>query len=118
MDKVWLKGIKCRCRIGVPEGERLRPQEILIDVGLEFSTAAAGTRDDFHLTVDYWAIEKAVRKTAEIGERRLVEALAEQIAALALAFDKRIRAVSVAVHKKPAAMPRTREVIVEIERRR
>jgi FolB domain-containing protein len=118
MDRIWLYGIECRCRIGVPVAERRKPQELLIDVGLHIDTAPAAARDDFRLTADYWAVEKAVRQTAETGERRLVEALAEQIAKIVLAMDKKSAAVTVIVHKKAAVMPRTCEVTVEITRRR
>ena len=118
MDKIWLYGIDCRCRVGVPEVERAKPQKILIDVGLELDISRAAARDDFRLTADYWAIEKAVRAEAETGERRLVETLAERVAKVVLAKDRKVAAVTVIVRKKPAVMPRTREVAVEIHRRR
>lgn len=117
-DRVRLLGIACRCRVGVPAEERRKPQKILIDVELELDVAAAGARDDFRLTADYWAVEKAIRETAERGERQLVETLAEQVAKTVLAKDKKIAAVTVVVHKKPTVMPKTREVVVEIARRR
>lgn len=118
MDRIWLYGIECRCRVGVPASERKKPQKILIDVGLEVDVAASAARDDFRLAADYWAVEKAVRETAERGERQLAETLAEQVAKAVLAKDKKIAAVAVLVHKKPAVMPKTREVVVEITRRR
>lgn len=118
MDRIRLVGIECRCRLGVPAEERRAPQKILIDVALELDVSAAAARDDFRKTADYWAIEKAVRQAAETGERQLAETLAEQVARAVLAKDKRIAAVEVAVHKKPAVMPKTREVVVEIARRR
>jgi dihydroneopterin aldolase len=118
MDRIWLYGIECRCRIGVPAAERRKPQRILIDVGMELDVSKAAARDDFHLTADYWEIEKAVRTSAELGERQLVETLAQKTAQLVLAKDKKILSVTVIVHKKPAVMPKTREVVVEITRRR
>src|SRR5438552_13163590 len=116
MDKIWLYGVECRCRVGVPDAERRKPQKILVDVGLELDVSRAAARDDFRLTADYWAVEKAVRETAEHGERQLAETLAEQIAALVLRQEKRVSAVRVIVHKKPAVMKRTREVTVEVRR--
>jgi dihydroneopterin aldolase len=117
-DRVALYGVECRVKIGVPAAERSRRQKILIDVVMETPTATAAARDDFRLAVDYWAVEKTVRETAETGERQLAETLAEQVAGAVLRKDKRIAAVTVAVHKKPAVMPRTREVVVEIRRAR
>lgn len=117
-DFVWLVGIECRCRIGVPKAERARRQKILIDVGLEVDAKAAAARDDFRLAADYWAVEKAVRAQAETGERALIETLAEKAAAAALKAAPAAAAATVRVHKTPAVMPRTREVYVEIRRER
>lgn len=115
-DKISLMGVECRVKVGVPSAERRRRQKILIDVVMEVPVAGAGARDDFRMAVDYWGVEKAVRETAETGERQLIEALAEQVAAAVLRRDKRIAAVTIAVHKRPAVMPKTREVVVEIRR--
>lgn len=117
-DLVWLEGVECRCRVGVPAAERRRPQRILIDVGLEVDAAAAAARDDFRRAADYWAVEKAVRADAEAGERALIETLAERAAAAALKAAPAASAVTVRVHKKPAVMPRTRGVFVQIRRER
>jgi len=116
MDKIWLNGIECRVKIGVPQQERKKPQKILIDVGMDLDLAPCAKEDDFRLTVDYKAVEDAVRAAAESGERCLAESLAERVAALVLKLDRRIGAVEVAVHKKPAVMPKTREVVVQIRR--
>jgi len=118
MDRIWLYGIECRARLGVPAQERRRPQRILIDVGLELELAPAAAQDDFRLTVDYAGVERTVRELAQSRERKLVEALAEEVAALLLGREKRLSAVTVAVRKKPAAMPETREVVVEVRRQR
>lgn len=115
---VWLKGIECGSRLGVPASERRKVQKVFIDVGLEVDTAQAAAQDDFRLAVDYWAVEKAVRSLARAGERRLIETLAEHLAALVLSTQKSVRAVEVAVHKTPSVMPRTREVVVRIRRSR
>jgi len=117
-DAVWLIGVECRCRVGVPAAERARRQKILIDVGLEVDAAAAAARDDFREAADYWAVEKAVRAEAEAGERALIETLAERAAAAALKAAPSAAAATVRVHKTPAVMPRTREVYVEIRRER
>ena len=117
-DSVWLIGVECRCRVGVPRAERARRQKILIDVGLEVDVRAASARDDFRRAADYWAVEKAVRAEAETGERALIETLAERAAAAALKAAPAATAATVRVRKTPAVMPRTREVYVEIRRER
>ena len=118
MDRIWLRGIDCRCRVGVPDEEREDPQSLLIDLGLELDLSDAGWNDEVRLTADYAAVEQAVLKLAEKGERRLVEALAKRVAELVLKSQPKVMAVTVVVAKKPAAMPRTREVAVEIRRER
>lgn len=117
-DAIWLLGVECRCRVGVPAAERRSRQKVLIDVGLEVDVARAAARDDFRRAADYWAVERAVRAEAEAGERALVETLAERAAAAALKAAPLAAAVTVRVHKRPAVMPRTREVVIEIRRER
>ena len=116
-DLVWLKGVECRAKVGVPAAERSRRQKILVDVGLETDIRPASAKDDFRLAADYWALEKLVRATAEAGACALVETLAERLAAAVLAKFA-VPAVTVRVHKTPAVMPKTREVVVEIRRTR
>ncbi len=118
MDQVSLEGIQCSVRVGVPEKERRRRQKIAIDLALETDVSAAGRSDDFRLAVDYWSVENVVREAAEAREWRLVEALAESTASLILSQFKAVRAVRVRVRKRPAVMPGTREVSVEIRRSR
>ena len=78
MDKISLIGIACSVHVGVPEPERRRRQKIVIDVTLKTDVSAAAKKDDFRLSVDYWAVERAVRESAEGREWVLVEALAER----------------------------------------
>jgi dihydroneopterin aldolase len=114
-DTIWLNGVECRVKVGVPASERSRRQKVLVDVGIEADVREAAARDDFRLAIDYWAVEKLVRAEAEAGERALVETLAEKLAAAVLSKTSAYSVV-VRVHKTPAVMPKTREVVVEIRR--
>jgi len=118
MDKIRLLGVECRCRIGVPGWERRKPQKLLLDVCLAVPLRAAGQSDDFKKTPDYCALETRLRVLAERSRFQLIEALAEALAKAALAFDRRIRRVEITVRKTPIVMPKTREVSVEIVRKR
>ncbi|MDX6769312.1 MAG: dihydroneopterin aldolase [Elusimicrobiota bacterium] len=118
MDRIWLNGVECRSRVGVPAAERSRRQKVLVDVGLEVDAEAAAAGDDFRRAVDYWAVEKLVRAEAEAGERALVETLACRLARRVLESQPAAAAVTVRVHKTPAVMPKTREVVVEVRRER
>ncbi|MHB2025639.1 MAG: dihydroneopterin aldolase [Elusimicrobiota bacterium] len=117
-DKIWLLGVECRTRIGVPIEERRRPQIVRVDAGLESRIDSASRKDDISLAVDYQKAERAIRELAAKRPRRLVETLADDISSALLDLDRRIRAVVVRVHKRPAAMPKTGEVVVEIRRAR
>lgn len=118
MDRIWLNGVECKCRVGVPAAERKRPQKVLVDVGLEVDAEPAARGDDVRRAVDYWAVEKLVRAEAESGERALVETLASRLAEAVLAAQPLAAAVTVRVRKTPAVMPKTREVVVELRRER
>ena len=79
--RVLARGIRCRCRVGVTAGERATPQELLVDVEVALVPAAFGAPDDLDRTVDYALIAELARAVAAGGEYRLVETLAERIAA-------------------------------------
>ena len=113
---IWLNGVECRCKVGVPAAERARRQKILVDAGLEVDARPAAARDDFRRAVDYGAVEKLIRAVSEAGERCLIETLAERLAADILRAQPLVSAVTIRVSKTPAVMPKTREVSVVIRR--
>lgn len=115
-DMIWLNGVECRAKVGVPAAERARRQKVMVDIGLEVDIRPAAARDDFRQAADYWTIEQLVREAAETGEAALVETLAERLAAVVLRAKTPATAVTIRVHKTPAVMPKTREVVVEIRR--
>jgi dihydroneopterin aldolase len=117
-DIIWLLGVECRAKIGVPAAERARRQKLLIDAGLEVDARPAAARDDFRLAVDYWAVEKLLRAETETGERALLETLAERLAAAVLRTQASVSAVTIRARKTPAVMPKTREVVLELRRQR
>ena len=117
-DFIHLEGLRCRARVGVPDGERRRPQPVELDLTLELDLRAAARTDDVRRTADYWKLEREVRSAVESGRFRLLERLAETAARAALAADRRIRSVRVRAAKRPAVMPKTARVVVELRRSR
>lgn len=102
MDKVILGGARVEARIGVTEGERAQPQELVIDVELERDTREAARTDDLSLSVDYAAVWRCLKTVAQERPYALVETLAERIAAAVLGeFEP--EAVRVRV-RKPGAL--------------
>ncbi|MBN9658299.1 MAG: dihydroneopterin aldolase [Acidobacteria bacterium] len=118
MDRIILRGVHLTVNLGVPPEERSIPQEIVLDLDVEFDTRPAGLSDDFNLTVDYAAMHTVVRRVATERHYSLVECMAERIAAALLA-EFPIESVRVLL-MKPAAL-RGRNVdypAIEIVRRR
>lgn len=101
-DLIQLRGARVMARVGVPAEERAAPQELVIDVDMSFDTRAAAAMDDFALTIDYAAARKTVARVAAAQPYRLIETIAERIAA-AILDEFPTRRVRVLV-KKPAAL--------------
>jgi len=84
MDRILLHGIQFHAHHGVHEEERKLGQRFLVDVELVLDLREAGRRDDLAASVEYGQVYALV---VEIGAReqfRLLEALAERIAAAIL----------------------------------
>ena len=91
-------------------------QDVVINIFLHCDTRTPGISDRFEDAVDYRGLKKTVVEKVEQSSHFLVEALAEDIAALCLA-EPRIGAVTVRV-EKPSALRFARSVGVQIERER
>lgn len=82
-DEVRIKGLRLRCRIGVPIEERAEFQEIKMDLTL---TPSGGfpKKDDIEGTVDYAEVVKRVEELVGAGECLLVETLLQRVADMVL----------------------------------
>lgn len=80
--RVLARGIACRSRIGVTAAERAIPQELLVDIDVTLTAQPPGTRDELDETVDYAELAAIAHAVAAREEYRLVETLAERIAAI------------------------------------
>lgn len=85
MDRILLQGVTLSTQIGVPDEERLLPQDVIVDVEMHFDTRAATRTDDFTLTIDYAAVRDTLARIAAERPRKLIETLAEEMAAAVLA---------------------------------
>jgi FolB domain-containing protein len=116
LDKIFLKELRVACSIGTRPEERRRSQEIVIDVCLHLDLEEPGRTDRLEDTVDYSRLAGEITAMAESSSFQLLERLAEEVAALALANPK-VERVEVKVNK-PHALPRGRAAVVEIVRDR
>lgn len=114
-DRIFLDNLRIKCRVGITDEERMLPQEVLLDISLAVDLAPAGTSDDLSDTVDYREVMRRVSQFASDREFKLLEGLAEGIAALALKIA-RVEKATVKVRKvKYSNEP---SIGVEIERSR
>ena len=102
MAKVTIADLRVRALIGTRPEERLRRQQLVLEVGFEFDASAAAEGDDLTASVDYAAVERLIVTTAEESDCRLLEAFARRIGMAVLEFATAVSRVEVAV-TKPAA---------------
>jgi dihydroneopterin aldolase len=103
MDKIIINGARFQAHVGVSEEERRRMQAIVVDLQALVDTRAAGHDDDPDATVNYVEVHEAIKRTIAARSFRLIEAIAEEIAAEVLRRSIAVAGVVVRV-TKPAAM--------------
>lgn len=113
-----LEGMVFRGRHGVLAAERELGQRFVVDVALYLDLSAAGRTDEVSETVDYGRIYESVRGVVEGGPWRLIEAVAERVAAAVLSENGAVEAVHVRVAKPEAPLRGVATPAVEILRRR
>ena len=112
-DRIFLDDLRLKCRVGITDEERSVPQEILLDISLAVDLKPAGIGDGLGDTVDYNEMMQRVSQFASEREFKLLESLAEGIAALALRIA-RVEKVTVKVRKAKYSVEPS--IGVEIER--
>jgi len=113
MDKIIISDLEVQSHIGTTAGERERPQRLLISLVLERDLGEAGRTDMESSTTGYDVVIALVKQLLTQRPRKLIEAVATEIAELLLA---RRLAVAVTVEVKKFSMPGTQYVAVEIRR--
>lgn len=111
---VFVRDLVLAAVIGVYGHEQERPQTLRLNVDLAVAEDPAGHRDELAAVVDYEAVVGRLRAVVAGTRVRLVETLAERLAAACLE-DPRVRAVRVRVEKLEA-IAGVAAVGVEIER--
>lgn len=114
MDSVQIRGLAVDTIIGVFDWEQRVKQTLLIDIDLHYNISAAANNDDLRQAVDYQAVADRIRQHASSARLKLIETLAEQLAAIVLA-EFSVQACGITVHK-PSAIEGAEDVSVRIER--
>ena len=113
-DKILIRDLLVRGIIGLNDWEREKKQDILINLILDVDVRAAAVSDDIEDALNYRSLTKAIVAHVESSARFLVEALASDIARIAIVEFGADRA-TVRV-EKPGALRFAQSVGVEIER--
>jgi len=78
-----LVDLKLLCRVGVPDQERAKPQKLLCTVTVPVpDLKKAAQTDNIQHTLNYFNLSQLLRKTAQSKERKLIETLASDLAAV------------------------------------
>ncbi len=117
-DRITLTGLRVRGHHGVYDFERREGQDFVVDLTLEFDTAAAAESDDVTDTVHYGELAEWLALVIGGEPVKLIETLAARLADVCLA-DPRVSAVEVTVHKPEAPIrPTFADIAVTIRRER
>jgi dihydroneopterin aldolase len=103
-DRVEIRGLRLEATHGVTAEERSAPQTFEVDLDLYLRQPAEITHDELGRTADYTTAIGAARRVLEGPPRRLLETLAEEVAAAVLA-DEAVAGVTVAVRKLSPPVP-------------
>ena len=117
MDKIFIRDLTVMTVIGTRPDERLTVRPLKLNVCMYCDLQAAGRSDDLFKSVNY---QEAAELLLELGRNSsflLVEAFAENAAALLLERFELLRQVTLTVDK-PHAIGSASSVAVEITRRR
>lgn len=115
MDTIIISDLEVFYRIGVPDEERSKPQRLLLTIEMEHDFTQAAASDDLAKTINYHAVSQRLLRLGEGRSWKLLETLAEEIAALILAEFKPRR---VNIEIKKFIIPQARHVSVRISRPR
>ena len=102
-DKIFVKNLVLPCSVGVSEEERRKKQNVVVDVEILCSLKHAGTSDNLRETISYSEVQDMVTEIVTKSEFKLLETLAENVAALILKNPNSCQ-VTISVKKEKYAM--------------
>mgnify|MGYP003622202205 FL=1 len=113
-DRIEVHDLLVRCIVGINPEERVKKQDVIINLTLFGDLRQAGMSDDIEDAINYKTLTKRVIDHVEESEYFLVEKMAHKIAEIAISeFGVERAIVSV---EKPGALRFARSVGVVVER--
>ncbi|MGB1252484.1 MAG: dihydroneopterin aldolase [Candidatus Promineifilaceae bacterium] len=116
MDRIIIKDLLLRGILGLNPDERIKKQDILVNVVMYHDITKAGEADDVSISVNYKTITKRIIKRVEDGNDLTVEKLVLDIARMII-VEYGVERTFVRV-EKPTALRFAASVGIEIERTR
>ena len=114
MDKIFIRGLMLEAKIGVRKWERKVKQRLIIDLEIGLDIQAAAASDQLEDSVSYKEIADCVAELVEKSKYKLIETVAEKIAATIL--EKYSVLWCKVTVNKPRAVEKSNNVGVCIER--
>lgn len=116
MDKILITGLTAIGIVGVKEPEREFPQELLLEIELEYPLNKAGESDLIEDTISYSFVAKLIRKCVQESTYYTLEALAAHLVNK-LFEETPVDAVGIKI-EKANFVSKTSRVGVQIHRQR
>ena len=115
MDKIFLKNLKLKTRIGIFAWEKQIDQTINIDVEIGTDIKKAADTKDIQYSLDYKTLSKMIIDYVENNQHNIVETLIENIANMVLKEFK-VEYITISI-SKPGAIRGSQDVGITITRK-
>ena len=112
-DRIHIEQLEIFAKVGVPDAERATKQRLLVNLTLTPRNQFRQLNDSLEHTVDYAAVCEAVKEFVGDRSLKLIETLADEIAAL---VTKQFAVAHVDVEVRKFILPDTAYVAVRTSR--
>ena len=118
MDSVEIRGLSCRCIIGIRPRERRVSQRVRLDLELSVDLERAGKSGRIAHTIDYSRASTEIIALVQFRRYTLLEVAAEECAGWLFAAYPAVQGVALSIAKPQALAGQAESGGVRIERRR
>ncbi len=112
MATIHITDLLLRTIIGTNDWEREKPQDIILNIAIDYDAAKAGRTDNIRDTVDYKALTKRIIQAVEKSRFFLIEKLGAMVLDIILDI-KNVKSATVRIDK-PNALRFARSVSVTL----
>ena len=117
MNTISLVDLEITCIIGILPYERVKEQNILLDIHLDVDFGDSSYTDDINETIDYTKIAELATQLAISNKYKLIESLCNDLNKLFLDTFEIIQNSKITV-KKPNALPKAKYAAYSMKKSR